>query len=284
MKTTPTFVVREIDDNNSVPYIIFFAATASHSESSSRLTASIKKFGLPFISVEIPTIHRSVSPRGTDDPTYCKANLISAVMADLKRPILYLDADIIVEARPFLIDYLCAEDYDFGIFNWLTLPTNQAYKPTGSSASGVTVFRFSHAVDAISRTQLVCSGAVQYWGCSDVSIELLSHWRDCVIANPGCPDDHSLDYAFNNLPFADKLKTYWLPRAYIRYAWWVFDKPVLNHPDYPNPGVGFTELAEFRGRPRIHMDRLLPRILTGQEQTLRSNSFVVAPDGAPQLV
>ena len=281
---SPHYALREVDDNDSVPFIILSAATPSHSETADRLTNSIKKLGLPYISIEIPTIHRSVSPRGTDDPDYCKPNLISTVMAELQRPILYMDSDVVVEAHPFLIEYLSAEFYDFGIFNWLSLPSNQAYKPTGSSDSGLTVYAFSHGVDAISRTQLVCSGAVQYWGCSQKSIELLDGWRDCVTNNPECPDDHSLDYAFNNLPFADKLKTFWLPRAYARYAWWIFDTPVLNHPDYPNPGVGSVPLAEFRGRPRVHMEQLTPRDLTSQEMTLRDNCFVVGPDGVPRVI
>ncbi len=276
--------LREVDDNDSVPFIILSVATPSHSEASDRLNDSVKKMGLPYISIEVPTIHRSVSPRGTDDPDYCKPNLISAVMAELERPILYLDSDVVMEARPFLIEYLSAEDYDFGIFNWLSLPSNQAYKPTGSKHSGLTVYAFSHGVDAISRTQLVCSGAVQYWGCSQNSIELLDRWRDCVTSNPESPDDHSLDYAFNNSRFADTLKTFWLPRAYARYAWWIFDTPVLNHPDFPNPGLGFVPLAEFKGRPRIHMEQLSPRVLTSQEKTLRGNRFVVGPEGAPRVV
>jgi hypothetical protein len=281
---SPEYRVAEIDDNDSVPFIILTVATPSHSETAVRLTNSAKKLGLPYISIEIPSIHRSVSPRGINDPDYSKPSLISTVMAELERPILYLDADMIVAARPFLIEYLAAEEFDFGIFNWLSLQSNQAYKSTGSSNAGPTVYTFSHGVDATSRTQLICSGCVHYWGCSEYSIELLAAWRDCVTRNPECVDDHSLDYAFNNLPSADKLKTFWLPRAYARYAWWVFDTPVLNHPDYPNPGLGFVPFPDSRGRQRIHMEQLSPRLLTSREATLRDHRFVVGPDGSPQWV
>jgi len=284
MSATSDFFIREIDDNDSVPYVILIAATDSHSEPASRLVGSIKELGLPFVSLRIPAIHRSVSPNGTDDLDYCKAHLISTVMADLKRPIFYLDSDVVVKSRPFLIEYLCAEDYDFGVFNWLALGSNQAYKPTDARRSESVVYRFSHSIDAISRTQLICSGAVQYWGYSNKSSELINLWRDCVANNPGCPDDHSLDYAVNNLNSADELKSFWLPRAYARYAWWVLDAPVIDHPDYPNPGSGFTPLSEFRGKPRVHMDQLSPRLLTTQEETLKCVDFVVGPGGVPQAV
>jgi len=281
---SPRYAVVDIDDNDSAPFVVLTVATPSHSDTAARLTNSARKLGLPHISIEVPTIHRSVSPRGTDDPDYCKASLISTVMAELERPILYLDSDMIVEARPFLIEYLSAEDHDFGIFNWLGLPSNHAYKPTGTTDSGRTVYQFSHGVDAISRTQLVCSGGVQYWGCSQQSIELLDAWRDCVTNNPESPDDHSLDWAFNNVESVEKLKTFWLPRAYVRLAWWIFDTPVLNHPDYPNPGSGSVPLTEFRGRPRVHMEQLTPRLLTYQEEMLRDHRFVVGPDGMPHVV
>ena len=175
---SPRFAVVDIDVSDSVPFVVLTVATASHSDTAARLTNSTRKLGLPHISIEVPTIHRSVSPRGTDGPDYCKASLISTVLAELERPILHLD----------------------------------------------------------------------------------------------------------NVESVKKLKTFWLPRAYVRLAWWIFYSPVLDHPDYPNPGLSSVPLTEFRGRPRVHMEQLTPRLLTCREEMLRDHRFVVGPDGMPHVV
>jgi hypothetical protein len=276
MDAAPEFTIQDADYNLSVPFMVLFAATPSHKEMANRLRESVKNLGLPFVSLEVPTIHKSVSPKGSDDIRYCKANLIAHFLRRQDRPVLYIDSDCIVESYPFLAGYLSAEAYDFAVFNWLNLESNQAYVRDGSESTGLFTYKFSHSIEYVSRTQLICSGAVQYWGCSNVSLKLLSDWMDCVQDNPNCPDDHSLDYAFNNFGQPDCIKSYWLPKAYARYAWWVFDKPVIDHPDYPNPGLGFTSLEVFKDKPRVYMEQLSPRILTSRERTLKTNVFDLA--------
>jgi hypothetical protein len=283
MNAAPKFIIQDADYNQSVPFIVLFAATPSHQGMANRLKDSVKKLGLPFISLQVPTIHKSVSPKGSDDIRYCKANLIAHILNDKNRPILYIDSDCVVESYPFLIEYLSAEAYDFAIFNWLNLESNQAYVRDESEETDSQTYKFSHSIDYISRTQLICSGAVQYWGYSNISLQLLSKWMDCVENNPNSPDDHSLDYAYNNLEEPLGIKSYWLPKAYARYAWWVFDKPVINHPDYPNPGLGFTSLTVFNGKPRIHVEQLSPRILNGNEQFFKTNKFILSLDGTVRM-
>lgn len=283
MNAAPEFIIQDADYNQSVPFIVLFAATPSHQGMANRLMGSVKKLGLPFCSLQVPTIHRSVSPKGSDDVRYCKANLIAHILNDKRRPILYVDSDCIIESYPFLIEYLSAEAYDFAIFNWLNLESNQAYMKDESEGANSQTYKFSHSIEYISRTQLICSGAVQYWSNSDISERLLSGWMSCVKSNPNCPDDHSLDYAFNNFDETAPMKSYWLPKAYARYAWWVFDKPVINHPDYPNPGVDFTPLTVFNGKPRVHMEQLSPRILRGNEQALKSRKFTLGLDGSDRI-
>jgi len=62
---------------------------------------------------------------------------------------------------------------------------------------------------------------------------------------PGCADDHCLDFAFNNggsrIP---GLRPFWLPKAYARCPWWIYVKPVVDHPDFPADSAGFKLIPE----------------------------------------
>jgi hypothetical protein len=61
---------------SALSYLIASLYTASHRPLAERLAASLTRFGLPYALYEVPTVHRSLSVRGTDDPAYTKASFV----------------------------------------------------------------------------------------------------------------------------------------------------------------------------------------------------------------
>jgi len=252
----------------SVPFVVVGMFTASHEPTAQRLLASLKEWSLPHLLFEVPVVHCSTSPKGVPDPAYTKANFIAHVMGLVRCPVLYVDVDVVFHGRPVLIEELAAQGRDFAILNWLALDRNDAYLPVpvqGASAEsefGRRFFRYSHQVAFSSREQLLCSGAVQFWGRSPSAFALLRQWHEAVVGNPGAQDDHCLDFAHNNLslPNLPPLKADWLPKSYARYAWWLFDEPVIDHPDFPYAGGGWAQVQDSLGRPRIHQERVAARV------------------------
>jgi hypothetical protein len=45
----------------------------------------------------------------------------------------------------------------------------------------------------------------------------------------------------------------WLAKRYARYAWWIYERPVIDHPEWPASGQGFVPLQELAGKPRIDL-------------------------------
>jgi hypothetical protein len=98
------------------------------------------------------------------------------------------------------------------------------------------LYEFSHSIDFLSDDQLICSGAVQFWSNSIASYNLLKFWQFVITSNPSSADDCCLDLAFNNYCslYTNEINFLSLPKSYARYAWWIFDQPVIDHPDFPN--------------------------------------------------
>jgi len=69
-------------------------------------------------------------------------------------------------------------------------------------------------------------------------------------------DDHCLDFAYNNLGRRSwlfwLLKSRWLPKAYVRYAYWIYVEPVINHRDFPAPNFHFIPIKDPAGRQRYY--------------------------------
>src|SRR4030095_8169178 len=83
-------------------------------------------------------------------------------------------------------------------------------------------------------SQLICSGCVQFYGNSELARQLLSEWHGTIVTFPGTSDDSCLTFAFNNrTPPLGELNVRWLPKAYARMSWWIYEKPVINHGELP---------------------------------------------------
>jgi hypothetical protein len=256
--------LRAVSDPRPLPdspgYVVGAMMTPSHAHFGERLSESCRRFSLPLALFEIPTVHRSISLNGSDDLKYTKPNFVHFLLQRYGRPVLYVDVDCVIAQRPAAVDRLCDANTDFAIFNWLAARHTEAYVPADVSrwkclaevSSASRFYRFSHSIDHFSDTQLLCSGAVQWYNGSDRARRLLDQWQSVIEGSPRSADDKCLDHAFNNSsPSNCGLKVEWLAKRYARYAWWIYEQPVLDHPEMPSSGGGFAPLVELDGKPRI---------------------------------
>ena len=244
--------------------------TAAYSKKAERLAASCEEFGLRYVIHEVPTAHRSISYRGTDDLSYTKPNFIRHLLAAHKKPVLYMDTDCEVVSRPGLIDELVRSGCDFGIHNGCAEECTDRFDPVALSLRADEppirnrFYRCSGYLGLYSINQLMCCGLVQFYANSVAARALLSRWHRTIATFPGRGDDPCLDFVFNNLTRREwlswLLKVQRLPKSYARISWWIDVKPVINHADRPgrDPRANTDLIEDARGRKR-HYPALMKR-------------------------
>jgi hypothetical protein len=234
--------LRTIGNDGDRPFIVGAMFTPAYAQKAASLAASCEKYSLPYVLHEVPSVHSSISAHGCPDLSYTKANFIHHLLQTHKKPVLYLDADCEFVAQPDLITELTRSDCDFAIYNWLADEYADRFHPVEPEFADLApgqkrFFRYTGSVDYYSTSQLLCSGPVQFYKTSLSARAFLGRWHRTVAAFPGCADDHCLDFTYNNLRrnswLSWSLKTRWLPKAYARYAFWIYAEPVINHPDFP---------------------------------------------------
>jgi hypothetical protein len=243
MANAPYTVWRQRLDPDAA-FIVCAMFTPDYRAKTERLAASLERFNLAHALFEVPQVHRSISLRGGDDLNASKPRFIAAMLRQFGKPVLYVDADVIFRQPPDLIAALCSEGCDFAIYNWLADPMNDAWRPE----PGARFWKFYFSVDMASDSQLMASGAVQLWRGSDPAFTLLADWEQALLRHPRSEDDHCLDFAYNH---GDRtgLRPRWLPKAYARYAFWIYVAPVIDHPEFPAPVTGhFEQLGSARFR------------------------------------
>ncbi|MAF84212.1 MAG: hypothetical protein CL797_08930 [Chromatiales bacterium] len=230
------------DGLDVAPFLVSAMFTKDFSEYADRLAQSCGQHGLSYILYEVPTVHQSISLKGSTDPAYTKANFIHFLLETHKKPVLYIDVDCVVCERPGKIERLVRDKYDFAIYNWLAEEHTECYLPVEieltednkTKKSANRFFQFFNSIDYYAVDQLVGSGAVQFYNKTDSAKALLRSWQEVITEYPLSSDDICLDHAFNNAsPNGARLKAAWLEKAYARYAWWIYERPVINHPDFP---------------------------------------------------
>jgi hypothetical protein len=245
--------------------------TESHRSKTERLVDSLAQFDIPHAIFRVPVVHRSINPRASEDIRYAKPNVIQQLFSLLPRGFVFLDTDLVVRRRPVLFESFEQEQIEFAILNWLCLADNDVWvpvTPTMYQASGVTdqsrkLYREVLHVDGYCETQLMCSGAVQYWRPTDKSIRLLKAWAETIQLFPGVVDDECLDFAFNHLSAVDRqtIAVRWLPKSYARIAWWIFDEPIIDHPEIPYDGSAWRKIDEFGRGERVDFSQVKPRCM-----------------------
>ncbi|MES2473440.1 MAG: putative nucleotide-diphospho-sugar transferase [Pseudomonadota bacterium] len=226
----------------SAPFVVCAMFTPGYEAKAQRLASSLNGFGLAHAIFQVPQIHRSISASGGDNLAFSKPRFIRSALEGAGKPVLYVDADVIFRKRPDAVAALCAEGCDFAIYNWLADAMNDAWRPE----PGTPLWKFFFSVDVASDTQLMASGAVQFWKRTDAALTLLKDWEQSLSQHPRSEDDHCLDFAYNHGDRAG-LTPAWLPKEYARYAFWIYADPVIDHPEFPAPVTGaFESLGSAR--------------------------------------
>jgi hypothetical protein len=258
----------KLSGEGSSPYIVGAMFTAGYADKAKRLAASCTKFSLTYELHEVPTVHRSLSVKGSDDLRFTKANFIHHLLTTHKRPVVYLDADVEIVAEPQLLSDLVRDRIDFAIYNWLADEYTDRFYPLDPQRR---YFRYAGSVDAYSTTQLIGGGLTQLYANSMAARALLRRWHRVVAALGDCADDNCLNYTFNNIGKFDwlrwRLRTRWLPKAYARVMFWIYVEPVITHSDILTPSSKFPDFRAPPGRKQVYLDRaekrkiplLLPR-------------------------
>jgi len=274
MRTNPytdLLPTKESPPNEADIFLVCAIFTSSYAFKATKLETSLKKFRIPYSLYQIPSIHSSISRHGSNNSPFNKPKFIMEMLNKYKRGILYLDIDIIVESEPFLIGEIAKKGYDFAIFNWLSKERNDAYGPVyipGYKANRF--YGYTHGIFEYDETQLICSGAVQFYGNTEIAKLLLIRWDATIEENPHVADDVSMNFTFNNKIDRSLLLAYWLPKSYARYIFWIFDKPVINHPDMPDNNTQFQQIQLKKGEHLFNMGSALkkPRLYYIQPKAL----------------
>jgi len=220
-----------------------------------RLRESLLRLNLGHRLCLVPSVHSSITTRGDTQSWVNKPGFIGYWRGALGQAVLYVDCDMVFCDLPRLVFEIHQARYDLAVFNWLSGEDNTTYfpaSPSDAAPSGQSGMVAGFSIGFRSATQLIASGAVQYWGAGNVATALLHLWLTTVLANPRCRDDHSLDFAHNNFKSSLALRRFWLPRAYCRYAWWPQVDPVINHPDIPAVNQAWAELLLPEGLSRYY--------------------------------
>jgi len=264
-------------ENKGLGYIFVAMYSSEYLNKAEILAVSLKKFNLPFALFQVPSVHESISLKGSKNLAYTKPNFILNLIKKIDCPIIYIDSDCEILQNPILFSkYL---KYDFGIYNRLQSEDNSAYAPF--ELKGKIYYAFSHSFNFQSEDQLISSGAVQFWSNTELSKFLLLEWHKTIFENPLIPDDQSLDFTFNFKINSKKtdLKFFFLPKNYARYAFWIFDKPIINHCDFPSA----HNRPEFKDRmdtKKINKKINNPLIAPGMIMSLENKeTFIIDQNG-----
>ena len=254
---------------NDKNFIVVSFFTKSYKDKADKLINSLNKFNINYKIFEIPTIHYSKSNKGSDDINYCMPKLIMKALSRFRLPILFIDCDMEIVQKPELFYRLDEKKIDFAIYNWLEDSDNDGYLPlklninTSEGKIEKTYFINKVNVKLLNHSekekQLFSSGAVAYFSNSDLSNKLLKDWYKNIEKYPQLPDDQILDYTFNfTFDKKNKLKIEWLSKNYCRVYWWIFTKPIINHPD----NVSHREKDNFykiTGKKRFKIENTIKR-------------------------
>ena len=254
---------------NDKNFIVVSFFTKSYKDKADKLINSLNKFNINYKVFEIPTIHYSKSNKGSDDINYCMPKLIMKALSSFRLPILFIDCDMEIVQKPELFYRLDEKKIDFAIYNWLEDNDNDGYLPlklninTSEGKIEKTYFINKVNVKLLNHSekekQLFSSGAVAYFSNSDLSNKLLKDWYKNIEKYPQLPDDQILDYTFNfTFDKKNKLKIEWLSKNYCRVYWWIFTKPIINHPD----NVSHREKDNFykiTGKKRFKIENTIKR-------------------------
>jgi hypothetical protein len=259
VSSSPFQTVFDKDFSSERSFMVVALCTPAYAEHGRRLAASCRAVKIPFIIHQVPTVHRSISSQGSADETFTKSNFIRSMLDEYHRPLIYVDADCVFESYPDKIEAIAGSKSDMAIYNWLADEQTDCFVPVEMRMPSGEVdrkrfYKFSHAIDFLASDQLICSGAVQFYADTAHARLFLERWAETIRMFPGTADDTCLDFTYNNFAGEAKISASWLSKDYARYAWWIYVKPVIDHPDFPNAG-DFARIPENGTLKRFYPER-----------------------------
>lgn len=191
-------------------FVNYFTKNTPYEEIANRLRGTLEKFNLEYRIVELDT-------RGSWERNIAaKADVVEQFWYELRRPIVWTDADSTLESYPELM-MNCIADF------------------------------------AISKTRGWEFGAGTFYiGNSEYSKRLLDHWVLRCKADPDFWDQMHLDAAWADLAAVEPIKTLWLPQPYFA----IFDHEPQGQPVFKHWQASRKHKAEMSGgvaQPKPHL-------------------------------
>lgn len=135
-----------------------------------------------------------------------KPGFMQRKLLELKRPVIWCDADCEVCQYPVLLD---KPAFDFAVYNWAADPKED--------------------VPDQSCRVLKCTSGVLLFNYTPPALQLMYQWVEACKREPTIPDDTVLDMVWMRWR-GPKIRSYWLPREYNRMdTRWPHVPPVINH-------------------------------------------------------
>jgi hypothetical protein len=207
--------------------VSFYTGEGAYRDFAEKLRRSCERFGIT------PHIEQLRSTGVWARNNSMKPAFMHRKLLELKRPIIWCDADCEVCEYPALLD---TREVDLAVFNWAADPhdPNDNREPDQSC------------------TILKSTSGVLYFNYTPAALQLMYQWVANAQKQPTIPDDTVLDMTFARFK-GPKIRHLWLPRAYNRMDLrWPHIKPVINHV--------YRDGAIFTGAQTLEKDPWLGRL------------------------
>ncbi|MCE7973633.1 MAG: hypothetical protein DYG92_04800 [Leptolyngbya sp. PLA1] len=203
--------------------VSFYTGEGAYKDFAEKLRASCVRFGIT------PHVEKLESTGVWARNNSKKPAFMQRKLLELKRPIIWCDADCEVCKPPVLLE---SPGVDFAAYNWAADP--------------------SESVPDQSCKVLKCTSGVLYFAYTPASLQLMYQWVQASTKEPTIPDDTVLDMVWARWR-GPKIKHLWLPREYNRMDLrWPTIEPVINHV--------YRDGAIFTGAQTLEKDPWLGRL------------------------
>jgi len=180
--------------------VSFYTGEGAYKDFAEKLRRSCERFGIT------PHIEKLDTTGVWSHNLNLKPPFLYRKLMELKRPIIWCDADAEIIQHPSLFEQ---PTFDFAVYNWAADPTETT-------------------PDQACRKLNATSGVLYLNYCAPV-LQLVYQWNQACQRAPQISDDVVLDSVWAAWR-GPKLRTFWLPREYNRMDLrWPDLPPVINH-------------------------------------------------------
>jgi hypothetical protein len=208
------------ETSTSVPFYATWFFTEDYLEKSKRLEDSCRKLRIPYSPIEL--VFNKTAWGSEHSLLAIKPWFMQRRLLDLKRPILFMDSDLVFLKYPSIFTPEGSHDIDFMAINW--------YKDSDSS--------------------LLSSSGLSWWNTTEKAFTMLRVWQNALVcySNQYAPDDQVFDGIFLNHKWHKRIHYQWLDvKKYLAMKNWNHRnaETVIDHPDslHAHPGK--------RTRPKV---------------------------------